>query len=137
MSPIVMDRIIAIAAEWSRGCSCAGPGHPWECEACTNAMAEAMLRAVSSEQEPTIKAGDQLPGDLVAVPLSQIEDMYLRFVRLTRMGQASIDEWQAMPKELAELRRGVFRQADFGALHAGNWLPKGLREKLRTEGPAT
>lgn len=67
------------------------------------------------------------------VPTDQLVDMYTRFLRLTRMGQAAVGEWLAMPKEIADLRHEIFRQSDFGALFAGQWLPKERRNRARQE----
>lgn len=67
----------------------------------------------------------------VVVPIDQLASMYERFLRLTKMGQATIEAWQAMPKETADLRHAIFRQSDFGAVYAGQWLPRTTRNEVR------
>lgn len=67
----------------------------------------------------------------VLVPVDQIEEMYERFKRLTRMGQATIEEWRAMPEAEAKLRRAIFAEAEWGCLLAGNWVSKEGRAKVR------
>jgi hypothetical protein len=90
------------------------------------------LRAAVTEWE---KAADKFRGQhdqaraalkdlpFVAVPIEQLADIYSRFRRLTRMGVATVEEWSAMSKEVADLRHAIFREADFGAVQAGQWLP--------------
>jgi hypothetical protein len=68
---------------------------------------------------------------VVAVPADQLSDMYARFLRLNKMGQATIAEWTNMPKEVAFLRHQIFAQSDFGACFAGQWLPLDARDATR------
>ena len=89
----------------------------------------AMSRKNRDEHDRAALALDGLP--YVAVPIDQLADIYERFLRLTKMGQAAIEEWGAMPKELADLRHAIFGEADFGAVYAGQWLPKDVREQTR------
>ncbi len=73
----------------------------------------------------------------VAVPIDQLADIYERFLRLTRMGQSTIEGWLTLPKDVADLKRKIFDQSDFGAIYAGQWLPRDIcasvREKLAKE----
>lgn len=69
--------------------------------------------------------------DCVAVPVVQLEDIYARFLRLTKLGQSEIQEWIAMGEMERSLRRAVFEQSDFGALFAGQWLSKESCAKVR------
>lgn len=66
-----------------------------------------------------------------AVPLDQLASIYERFLRLTRLGSLPLEQWDGMPEAEAAVRRAVFSQSDFGALFAGQWLPKDLREATR------
>lgn len=90
-------------------------------------------RTNRDEHDRAVKALEGLP--YVAIPIEQLADIYERFCRLTKMGQATIEAWDAMPKEVADLRHEIFRQSDFGAVYSGQWLPKdvraAVREKLR------
>lgn len=69
--------------------------------------------------------------DLVVIPVEQLKSMYERFLRLNRLGQASVDEWAHMPAEIRHLRHAIFRQSDFGAVYAGQFLPKAIRDAVR------
>lgn len=64
----------------------------------------------------------------VAVPIEQLASMYERFMRLAHMGTAEVQAWQAMNPEVKDLRHAIFKQADFGALFAGQWLPREVRK---------
>jgi len=89
----------------------------------------ATARQNREEHDRAVKALEGLP--YVAVPIDQLADIYERFKRLTKLGQATIEEWTALPKEAVELKHAIFCEADFGALHAGQWLPKDVRETAR------
>lgn len=90
---------------------------------------EAMARKMGEQHESAKRALEGLP--YVAVPIDQLASIYKRFLRLTRLGQASIEEWMAMPESEAAIRHAVFDQSDFGAVFAGQWLPRELREEVR------
>ena len=90
---------------------------------------EAEIRNRGADQQAAATALDGLP--YAAVPLDQLADIYKRFLRLTRLGQGTIEEWDERGEAETRVRRAVFRQADFGALFAGQWLPKDLREDVR------
>lgn len=83
------------------------------------------------EEQRAVKALEGMP--YVAVPIEQLADMYKRFKRLTRMGQATVDEWLKMPDSEKALRHAIFREADFGAVFAGQWLPREVRDAVRIE----
>lgn len=89
----------------------------------------AMATKMSQEREAARKALEGLP--YAAVPIEQLADIYKRFLRLLRLGSLPLDEWHGMPENEAKVRRSVFRQADFGAVFAGQWLPSELREEVR------
>jgi hypothetical protein len=84
---------------------------------------------MSREREAATKALEGLP--YAAIPIDQLASIYERFLRLTRLGQATIEEWDAMPEAEVKVRRAVFAQSDFGAVFAGQWLPKELRLQIR------
>ena len=75
------------------------------------------------------KALEGLP--FVAVPIDQLADIYERFLRLTRLGQHTIEEWSSLSDEIRDLKHAIFRQSDFGALYAGQWLPRDVRDAVR------
>lgn len=89
----------------------------------------AQAQKMSREREAATKALEGLP--YAAVPLDQLADLYKRFLHLLRLGSLPLDEWDRMPEKEAHVRRAVFRQADFGAVFAGQWLPRELREDIR------
>jgi hypothetical protein len=80
------------------------------------------------QSEAAQKALEGLP--FVAVPIDQLADIYERLKRLTALGQSTIDEWLSASEEVRLLKRAVFEQSDFGALYAGQWLPKEVRERI-------
>ena len=69
----------------------------------------------------------------MAVPVDHLSSIYRALKRLTRLGQASIEEWSSLPKEVADLKHAIFREADFAALYAGQWLPQDERTKVLKE----
>lgn len=69
--------------------------------------------------------------EYVVIPLSQLQNIYGRFKRLTKMGQAKMKEWEEMPEEVAKLRRQIFGEADFGAVIASRWIPRDIRREER------
>lgn len=75
------------------------------------------------------KALEGLP--FVAVPVGQLADVYERMLRLVRLGQSSIEEWTTAPEPMRKLRSAIFRQADFGAVYAGQWLPREVQNSVR------
>ena len=87
------------------------------------------------EHDRAVKALEGLP--YIAVPIEQLTDIYARFKRLTRLGQWPLDGYDKMSPEVRELKRAIFNEADFGALYAGQWLPKEVRrathEKVAAE----
>lgn len=90
-------------------------------------MAEGEARR--EEHDAAIKALEGMP--FIAVPVDQLADIYERMLRLVKMGQSSLDDWSTKPKELMDLRSAVFRQADFGAVYAGQWLPRDIQDAIR------
>ena len=88
-------------------------------------------RIMSEQREAAAKALEGLP--YAAVPLDQLASIYERFLRLTRLGSLPIEQWNGMPEAEVEVRRAIFRQSDFGAVFAGQWLPKDLREATRAK----
>jgi hypothetical protein len=90
---------------------------------------KARAKKMHAEREAASTALQGLP--YAAVPLDQLADIYKRFLRLLRLGSLPLDEWNGMPENEVEVRRAVFRQADFGAVFAGQWLPRELREEIR------
>jgi hypothetical protein len=90
--------------------------------------------AADAHHEQHLQAEKALEGlPFVAVPIDQLADIYGRLKRLTHMGQASIEEWNAMPKAEQTLRHAIFAEADFGALYAGQWLPHEIRDRVFRE----
>lgn len=61
----------------------------------------------------------------------QLADIYESLIRLTRMGQATIEAWLEMPKEVADLRHAIFRECDMAAVFASQHLPRELRDEVR------
>ena len=90
---------------------------------------KAKAKKMCEERDAASRALQGLP--YAAVPLDQLADIYKRFLRLLRLGSLPLDEWDGMPENEVEVRRAVFRQADFGAVFAGQWLPRELREDIR------
>ena len=68
---------------------------------------------------------------VAAVPIEQLVEMYERFCRLTRLGQTSVEDFGKVPEEVMSLRHKIFTESDFGALFAGQWLPKEVRAAAR------
>lgn len=87
------------------------------------------VRKNREQHDRAVKALEGLP--YVAVPIEQLADIYERFLRLTKLGQAPVDEWASMAPEVAALKHAIFGQSDFGAVYAGQWLPKDVREQVR------
>lgn len=96
------------------------------------AIVDGLIADGNKRHELQLRAEDALK-DLpyCAVPTAQLADMYERFLRLIRLGQSSFAEWEAAPKELRSLRSKVFAQADFGAVFAGQWLPRDVQNEVR------
>lgn len=86
------------------------------------------IRKRVEEHNAAARALDGLP--YVAVPIDQLADIYERFLRLIPLGQIDIRKWDSVSDDVRELKRAVFRQADFGALHAGQWLPKEVHKQV-------
>jgi hypothetical protein len=93
------------------------------------AEVKAITTRMRSEREAATKALEGLP--YAAVPLDQLASIYERFLRLTRLGSLPLDQWDAMPEAEMKVRRAIFAQSDFGAVFAGQWLPRDLREATR------
>jgi hypothetical protein len=66
-----------------------------------------------------------------AVPTEQLADIYERMLRLVRLGQTNLKQFMDEPEAIRKLRSAVFMQADFGAVHAGQWLPPAMRAEIR------
>lgn len=86
-------------------------------------------RIMSEQRQRAEEALQGLP--YAAVPLDQLASIYERFIRLTRLGSLPLEQWEGMPEAEAKVRRAIFAQSDFGALFAGQWLPKELRDATR------
>lgn len=69
----------------------------------------------------------------IVVPLDQLAEIYLRLSVLTRMGQATNEEWDAMHPTEKKIRHRIFGEAEFAAMYAGQWLPRDEREKAREQ----
>ena len=83
-------------------------------------------------QRASDKAEAALAGmPFVAVPIEQLASIYERFLRLNRIGSRTIEDWLSMPENEKLIRLAVFAQSDFGAVFAGQWLPKEIREQVR------
>ena len=48
-----IDRIRSVLTEWQRGCTCAEPGKPEMCSACTRGALDAIANAIGFEIDPT------------------------------------------------------------------------------------
>lgn len=83
------------------------------------------------QREAAKKALEGLP--FVAIPIDQLADIYKSLKRLTKLGQATMDEWMAMPKAEQDLRHAIFAEADFAAVYAGQWLPHDVRDEARAK----
>lgn len=91
-----------------------------------------LLADARSRREQCDRAKAALDGlPFVAVPIDQMASIYERMLRLTKLGQATVDEWIAMPPALAELKHAIFAESDFGAVYAGQWLPRDVRGEVR------
>lgn len=86
-------------------------------------------RLMSEQRQQASKALEGLP--YAAVPLDQLASIYKRFLRLLALGSLPIEQWDGMAEAEVQVRRAVFRQADFGAVYAGQWLPREMREEIR------
>lgn len=86
-------------------------------------------RIMSGQRQTAEEALQGLP--YAAVPLDQLASIYERFLRLTRLGSLTMEEWDGMPEAEVKVRRAIFAQSDFGAVFAGQWLPKDLRDAIR------
>ncbi len=93
-----------------------------------SAKTRAMIDEVHRAQKMLLDAGITAA---VAVPVEQLVEMYERFCRLTQLGQTNIDDLGKTPKEIMELRSKIFSESDFGAMFAGQWLPKEARNAAR------
>lgn len=71
--------------------------------------------------------------ELVVIPVEQLADIYSLLLSLLQLGKATISEWMYMPDGEQKVRHKVFQLADFGAVFAGQWLPKEIRERVREE----
>lgn len=72
------------------------------------------------------------PG-LAVVPVEQLADIYRRLRKAIKLGQAHVSDWTDMPEAERKLRREIFSLADFGAVFAGQWLPKEVRDAIASE----
>lgn len=88
-------------------------------------------KARREQHDTADKALEGLP--FVAVPTEQLADLYGRMLRLIRLGQTGIKEFASTPPEVMALRRQIFTEADFGAVYAGQWLPRDVQKKVRDE----
>jgi len=86
-------------------------------------------RVMMEQRQQAEKALQGLP--YAAVPLDQLASIYKRFLRLLALGSLPISQWEGMPESEVQVRRSVFAQSDFGAVFAGQWLPKELRQEIR------
>lgn len=66
----------------------------------------------------------------VAVPVSQMREIVTALKGLTRLGQATVEDWGAMPAGERALRHEVFRLADMPLLLASQWLPRKPKESV-------
>lgn len=73
------------------------------------------------------------PKETVLVPVDQLEAIAVALSQLTRLGQARIEEWEAMPKAEAALRHEIFGLAEMPTVFATQWLPKEVRARLWEE----
>ena len=89
------------------------------------------LNDVSDLMRRREDAQTTVSADLVVIPVEQLKSMYERFLRLNRLGQASVEEWANMPVDVRHLRHAIFQQSDFGAVYAGQFLPKEIRDAVR------
>lgn len=92
-------------------------------------LADAAVRRQEHDKAEAALAG--LP--YAAVPIDQLADVYARMLRLTKLAQATIEEWSAQPKEVSALKHKIFEQSDFGAVYAGQWLPRDVRDATREQ----
>lgn len=98
------------------------------------AIAADLLRDANERREAHDQAVKALEGmPYIAVPIEQLADIYARFKRLTRLGQRSLDTHDQLSPEVHALKRAIFNEADFGAVFAGQWLPKDERAKVIEE----
>ena len=95
------------------------------------AKERALVEVRKHDQAKRLLADAKLDDLFAVIPLDQLASMYERFMLLTRLGQSSVEEWASMPKEVSDLKHAIFRQSDFGAVFAGQWLPKALRDATR------
>lgn len=90
--------------------------------------AQMILDVLDQSPGPQPQIGEPLREGWTAIPTEQLKDIYDALRRLTKMGQASIDEWLAMDPALAKLRHEIFGEADFMTVFASQWLPKEVRD---------
>lgn len=93
-----------------------------------------LLAEADARREQHDKANAALAGmPFIAVPTEQLADLYGRMLRLIQLGQTSIKELETTSPEIMALRRKIFTEADFGAVYAGQWLPREIRKRVRDE----
>jgi hypothetical protein len=86
-------------------------------------------RVMMEQRQQAERALEGLP--YAAVPLDQLASIFKRFLRLTALGSLPLSQWDGMPETEVQVRRAIFAQSDFGAVYAGQWLPKELRQQIR------
>lgn len=93
-----------------------------------------LLSEADARREQHDKANKALEGlPFVAMPVEQLADLYGRMLRLIRLGQTSIIDLESTPPQVMALRRKIFSEADFGAVYAGQWLPRDVQKQVRDE----
>lgn len=85
------------------------------------------VRLSETEREAAVAAmiadAEAQLSNTVAVPVSQLLAIVEALQGLTRLGQATVAEWEAMTPTEKTLRQEVFRLSDMPLLLASQWLP--------------
>ena len=69
----------------------------------------------------------------VSIPVSQLLDIYDRFSQLTKLGQSDYRTYMEQSEEVRALKGKVFELAEFGAVFAGQWLPREVMNEYRSK----
>jgi hypothetical protein len=67
----------------------------------------------------------------VEIPIVQLEDIYESLYKLSKLGQATVQEWATMHDSERALRVQIRNALDMSLSLAGNWLPKENKKDIK------
>jgi len=67
----------------------------------------------------------------VEIPIVQLEDIYESLYKLSKLGQATMQEWATMHDSERALRIQIRNALDMSLCLAGNWLPKENKKDIK------